>query len=258
MDMSDPRIGRFDSRIHPTSHVIEPYGRLSLGHGISTVTLVSCDAVAMQLVSEHNDVRINEGATLALNGVQRFIRNPWSRPVKFSILEDLPVQTRPPQDVATGEKHNFHGMHICALEAASGGQNKAGLVVMAKRGDLHFVLRCHGTTEVYRLADAKVEYADVPIQEGFMNQIPLAYDAAGEAVENIVARSGYYTDANIAAWAAETGWALEPAKISEDNAYAIGGLAEGSALFISSPEDQLLKSNLALFDLGDWNPQWKG
>ncbi|KPU84691.1 hypothetical protein JI58_02220 [Marinosulfonomonas sp. PRT-SC04] len=253
--MMQGEVGTFDSRMHTRAYDIAPHGRISLGTGVSTITLLRCDAVAMQLVSDQNAIRINEGATLPLNGVQRYLRNPYSKSVRVEILEDLPVRLAPRQDETGMGFVAAHGSHIGLRDNDNIAGKRKGLILMAKRGDLYFDIATWNGTNVSLIPDAKLEYQD-SLPAGVFSESTNSIDSDGLPVSNYVVRHGIFTDAEMGQWIADSGWNRAPVLISQHYDKIEGVLKHGTALVLADGVGYGFEANINITDLGDWHPEW--
>lgn len=249
-------LGRFDSRMHTEVHELAPYGRVELGAGVSTITLLDCDAVAVQLVSERHAIRLGVGSTLPINGVQRFLRNPYSQTIKVEILADLPVQMAPREDERQIGFLAAHGAKVGIQSKDEIAGRRKGLILMAKHGDVYFDARGWSSMNVSLVPDAVVKYQD-DLPSGVFADTLTTYDSMGLPNTNYVVRSGEFTDAEMAAWIAATGWNRAPVLISENNNSVKGVLKQGTALVAANSEGLGFELNVDLIDLGSWQPEWR-
>lgn len=257
MSHSTLRTGRFDDRTHAKQIQLAPFGRQSLGSGVSTVTLLNCDAVSLQLISDTKETRLNVGSTLPVNGHQRYLRNPYSRTVTFEILEDLPIYISQPQSEDTMAFRPFHLHGLGYRTDNKFIDRKHGLVVLPKRGSFSFDLATWNKATVFLIPDAKAEYAKF-IPDGALSQELSAFDTFGVKNENYISRVGTYTDQEITQWMGAAGWKSEPVTITENIDTVSSVVQEGTALFVSYPEDHGFEVNMKLYDLGNFDPEWLG
>lgn len=244
-------VRRHDSRLDAVVYHIAPYGRISLGRGVSTFTLLKCDAVAVQLVCEQVSIRFNEGATLPAKGVQRWIRNPYSRAVRVELLEDLPVNISARH---TETDIGFVGAHASRFSHSDLGPivgKRTGLVIMAERGDAHYNLEGYGGIKFSLIPDAKMEYKDL-LPAGVLATESHPIDGAGIENPNYTVRSGVFTDTEMGQWIADSGWNRAPVEISNNNGGDAGVLKHGTALVAAGIEGAGFKARCTITDLGDW------
>lgn len=250
----DPRAGRFDSRTHPQQIKLGPYDRIPLGTGINTVTLIQCSAVALQLVMDTHTTRLNEGATMPVNGVQRFIRNPFGFDVEALIYEDLPLQFVPSHDPTLPQYAKSHQSRLVIRKGGEDGL-RIGFVFMPKKGDLFVRSYFNQDVFVSTIRAAKYEYAD-QIPNGAFDEDNHAFDCTGRPVENIAVRSGTFTNTDLTQWITDTGWGEDPVSVQSDNGPFQMLVPEGNAIIISGGLGMTTNLNIDLFDVGCWSPEW--
>lgn len=251
------KTGKFDSRTTPREYHIPPFGYADLGAGVGTLSLVSCDAVALQLVCDGHAMRLNEGSTMPMNGHNRYLRNPYSRHVRCETLEDLPV--------SIGRRHSendtgfagFHN-HTFRYRRAQTGGWFAGSVLMAKRGAYSFKIEGEQDMSVFLLPDAHPNYAE-RLPAGVLHiDGPQPISSTGLENEQMVVRSGKFQEASFAEWIENAGWTSAPRQVSEEQGKVEVVVPENTAILMRSKISRLFNVNCVLTDLGDWNPQLDG
>ncbi|WP_121630092.1 hypothetical protein [Tropicibacter alexandrii] len=254
-------IGRFDSRTHCLEYEIGPYGRVSLGHGISNVALVDCDAAALQMVCDGRATRLDVGASLPANGHQRFLRNPYAAPVIARVLVDLPTQLsstpRRETDVEISAVHR----HFAFVSVPGVADRRAGIAFLPRRGRWSISATISGSTfRIVNLPRAKLDYIQqMPLGMLQANENDALFAARGTATKPVVIRGGTYNDAETAQWIADTGWNETPQTLAHFKDSFTGYADAETALWFSAvATDRSLSLSFELVDMGDWSPEWTG
>ncbi len=247
-------LGQHDPITHGMDFEIAPHGRIKLGSRIGTICLAECDANAVQIVCDGRPQRCNVGSSIPVNGVETYIRNPFASTIKGVIYGNLPINVTKANTAINIDYNSTLRFQATDKRAGVVGRRQA-VVFMPKRGRMHFHATGFGSMNFAILPKAKAEYlAQLPA--GVLADPFTFHGDQGLPNDNIIARVGSYTEAELAQWVVSTGWGQAPINLSQDSATGTITLDEETAAIAFYLEGSPLEVSIRAIDLGSWSPEW--